>query len=71
MTRAAPSIVLIVYGMANPIKFRPKIRIAPPMTPATKTKVKMPMMVPAKREGLPFAFPIKSVIALMLLISVC
>jgi hypothetical protein len=26
----------------------------------------MPMMVPAKREGLPFAFPIKSVIALML-----
>ena len=71
MTIAPPSIVLIVYGMANPIKFRPKIRIAPPMTPTMKNRVKMPMMVPTKMAGLPFAFTIKSVIALMLLISVC
>ena len=66
ITMAAPSIVLIVYGMANPIKFNPKIRIDPPITPTTKTKNRMPMIVPTKRAGLPFAFSINPISALIL-----
>ena len=66
MMMAAPSIVLIVYGMANPIKFNPKIRIAPPITPTTKAKNIMPMIVPTKRAGLPFAFLINPISELIL-----
>ena len=65
MMMAAPIIVFIVYGMANPIKFRPKIRIAPAMIPIKKAKAKPPMIVPTKRAGLPFAFPNTFSIALM------
>ena len=66
MMMADPSIVLIVYGMANPIKFNPKIRIAPPITPTTKAKNIMPMIVPTKRAGLPFAFLINPISELIL-----
>ena len=66
ITMAAPSIVLIVYGMANPIRFNPKIRIAPPITPTTKTKNRMPMIVPTKRAVFPFAFLINPISALIL-----
>ncbi len=64
---APPSIVPIVYGISNPIRFNPKIKIAPPIIPITRTNAKSPIIVPARIAGLPFAFPIKSVIALMLL----
>ena len=63
---AAPIIVLIVYGIANPIKFRPKIRIDPAITPITMPKVKIPIKVPAKRTLFSFVFPIRFFIALML-----
>jgi hypothetical protein len=71
MTMAAPIIVFIVYGMANPIRFRPKIRIAPATIPIKKAKAKPPMIVPTKRAGLPFDFPNIFAIALMFLLFVC
>lgn len=66
MMMAAPKIVLIVYGMANPIRFKPRIRIAPTIAPITIAKVKIPMMDPARRALLPFVFPNNFVIASML-----
>ena len=66
MTMAAPQIVSIVYGIVNPMRLSPKIRQAPPIRPITKTKIRNPMMVPTKREVLPFAFSISLDIALIL-----
>ena len=68
MTMAAPKIVFIVYGITNPIKFNPKIRIDPAITPTMRTKAKTPITVPAKRTLFPFVFPIRFFIALMLII---
>ena len=68
MTMAAPRIVLIVYGMENPSRFRPKIRIDPAIAPITIAKVKIPMRVPTRRALLPFAFSISPINALMLFV---
>ena len=65
MTMAAPKIVLNSYGILNPIKFTPRIKIDPAIAPITIAKVKIPMMVPARRALLPFAFPNTFAIALM------
>ena len=68
MTMAAPSIVLIVYGMANPIRFSPRIRIDPAIAPITIARVKIPMRVPTRRALLPFAFSISPINALILFV---
>ena len=62
---AAPKIVFTVYGMVNPIKFIPKIRIDPLIITITATAMRIKMMVPTMRAGLPFAFPNTFAIALM------
>ena len=68
MTMAAPKIVLIVYGIPNPIRFSPKIRIDPAIAPITIAKVKIPRRVPTRRALLPFAFSISPINALMLFV---
>lgn len=68
MTMAAPKIVLIVYGIPNPIRFRPKIRIDPAIAPITIARVKIPRRVPTRRALLPFAFSISPINALMLFV---
>ena len=68
MTMAAPKIVLIVYGIPNPIRFRPKIRIDPAIAPITIAKVKIPRRVPTRRALLPFAFSISPINALILFV---
>ena len=68
MTMAAPRIVLIVYGMENPIRFRPKIRIDPAIAPITIAKVKIPRRVPTRRALFPFAFSISPINALILFV---
>ena len=68
MTMAAPKIVFTVYGMVNPIRFRPRIRLAPAIVTTTMTIVKIPRMVPAKKTGLPFVFPNIFASALMLFV---
>ena len=68
MTMAAPRIVLIVYGMENPIRFRPKIRIDPAIAPITIATVKIPRRVPTRRALLPFAFSISPINALILFV---
>ena len=69
ITMAAPDSVSTVYGMANPIRFRPKIRQAPPISPTTKAKTRSPIMVPTKKTvDLPFVFSINLDIALMLFV---
>jgi len=66
MTMAAPKIVFISYGIPNPIKFRPKIRIDPMIVTITATAMRIKMMDPTKRAGLPFDFSNIFAIALML-----
>ena len=68
MTMAAPKIVFTVYGMANPIRFIPKIRIDPAIAPITIAKVKIPRRVPTRRALLPFAFSISPINALILFV---
>ena len=53
---AAPMIVFISYGIPNPIKFRPKIKIDPMIVTITATATMIKTMDPTKRAGLPFAF---------------
>jgi hypothetical protein len=65
MTMAAPKIVLNSYGILNPIKFTPKIRIDPLIVAITATAKMIKTMDPTKRAGLPFAFPNTFAIALM------
>ena len=65
---AAPRIVLIVYGMENPIRFSPKIRIDPAIAPITIAIVKIPRRVPTRRALLPFAFSISPINALILFV---
>ena len=68
MTMAAPKIVFNSYGMSNPIKFIPKIRIDPLITAITATTKRIKTMIPTMRAGLPFAFPNTFSIALMLFV---
>ena len=63
---AAPKIVLNSYGILNPIKFTPKIRIDPLIVAITATAKMIKTMDPTMRAGLPFAFPNTFAIALML-----
>ena len=66
MTMAPPIIVFTVYGIEIPIRFRPKIKHAPPMSPMTNARAMIPRIVPTRRALLPFVFPSNSDIALML-----
>ena len=68
MTMAAPKIVFTVYGMVNPIRFRPRIRIDPLIITITATAMRIKMMTPTMRAGLPFAFPNTFASALMLFV---
>ena len=65
---AAPKIVLNSYGMLNPIRFTPRIRIDPLIITITATAMRIKMMTPTMRAGLPFAFPNTFASALMLFV---
>ena len=67
MTMAPPAIVFMVYGIPAPIRFSPKIKHAPPISPIAKTRTMSPTMVPTRRDLFPLDFPSNSDIALMLL----
>ena len=55
-TMAAPRIVFKVYGIANPIRFSPKIKIAPASGTKTKITIRIVRIDMARIAGFPFAF---------------
>lgn len=66
MTMAAPIIVPIEYLIENPIRFNPKMRIAPPIRATAENRTIRPRIMPAKNTGFPFALPVNFLIASML-----
>jgi hypothetical protein len=52
----APEIVFKVYGIPIPIRFNPKIKIAPASTAKEKIRIRIERMEPASITGFPFAF---------------
>lgn len=56
MTMAAPEIVFKVYGIPIPIKFNPKIKIAPASAINDKIKITMARIENISSMGFPFTF---------------
>lgn len=65
MTMAAPQIVSIVYGIANPIRLSPKIKMDPTIPATARIAIKRIRTVPIIRPMLPFTLSISLDIALM------
>ena len=56
MTMADPEIVFKVYGIANPIRFNPKIKIPPASAAKEKIRIRIARIETVSIAGFPFAF---------------